>query len=963
MVRFKKTLFILALPVALWAGTTGKIAGLVKDANSKEPLPGVNLTLEGTTMGAVTSIEGDYFIINVPPGRYNMRATMMGYSSMVQQEVLVQTDHTTNIDFTLSSTVLDIGKEITVVAQRPMVQKDATSGRAIVTTEEIKAMPVESFNDVLKTKAGITEGANGALHIRGGRSSEIGYMIDGVAVSNPMWGGLSVSVENTAIQELQVVSGTFNAEYGQAMSGIVNIVTKDGGERYSGNLEFYFGDKISNHKKTFLNIEKINPVSLTNFDASLSGPVPVVSKKLTFFASGRYFNSEGWLYGQREHTPNDVMYIDSSAVLSLVNSPYNAESFTDDNRNGQWDAGEAFVDRDGDGAWDAGRLNFVEPYDDDNGNGQWDAGEPFTDYNMNGTRDNGYSGDNSMTAMNPYRKFSGQTKLTYKFNSNMILRYGLLISDIKNKSYNHMYKYNPDGVATSYSQAYSNTLDWTHSLSPSAFYTMKVNANASIDEDYLYENWQDPRYLPNTLIQVPGSEYYGGGQDRSHSRSVSKTYVARLDLTDQLNRTHQFKLGAEVRSHDLSSYNYSVDISDTYDWAPTIHTPETSTANNRYDHRKPLEFSAYMQDKIELKDMIVNLGLRYDYFNSNWKVAADNRDKLLISASRTSLNDLQTVAAETKQQWSPRLGIAYPITDRGTIYFSYGHFFQIPPFAYLYANPEFEVISGRFKSILGNANLNPQSTITYEIGLKQQVGDDVGVEAICFYKDVKDLLGSELFELYSRGDYYGRYANMDYGGVQGVTFSFEKRRGHGLLSACLDYTYQISESNASSPTAAFEDAQGDPPRESQRFVVPVDWDQRHTLNFNVTLSKPRDWSLSLLGRVGSGLPYTPALQGTRTDYENSERKPMQYSFDLQAHKDFYIGKIRTSILLKIYNLFDRLNEDYVYDDTGRATYSLIPTYTTDHGGEWGRHDLSDYLNRPTYYSSPREVRLGVALGF
>ncbi len=934
MVRFKRSFFILALPLALWAGTTGKIAGVIKDANTKEPLPGVNLILEGTSMGAVTGLEGDYFIINVPPGRYNMRATMMGYSSMVQQDVLVQTDHTTTIDFTLSSTVLDIGKEITVVAQRPLVQKDATSGRAIVTTEEIKEMPVESFNDVLKTKAGITEGANGALHIRGGRSSEIGYMIDGVAVSNPMWGGLSVSVENTAIQELQVVSGTFNAEYGQAMSGIVNIVTKDGGEKYNGNLEVYFGDKISNHKSTFLNIEKINPASLTNFDASLSGPVPGVAKKLTFFASGRYFNSEGWLFGKREHTPNDVMYIDSSAVQSLVNSPYND-----------------------------GRLNFIEPYDDDNGNNQWDSGEPFTDYNNNGTRDNGYSGDNGLVAMNPYRKISAQTKLTYKFNSNLILRYGLLYSDVKNRSYSHSFKYNPDGVPTSYGQAYSHTLDWTHSLSAATFYTIKLNANASTDEDYLYKDWQDSRYLPNTLVQTPGSEFYGGGQSRSHARSISKTYVARWDLTNQMNKTHQFKLGAEVRSHDLSSHSYSVDISDTYDWVPTIHTPETSTANNRYDHRKPLEFSGYIQDKIELKDMIVNLGLRYDYFNSNWKVAADNRDKLLISASRTSLADLKTVEAETKQQWSPRLGIAYPVTDRGTIYFSYGHFFQIPPFAYLYANPEFEVISGRFKSILGNANLNPQSTITYEIGLKQQVGNDVGVEAICFYKDVKDLLGSELFELYSRGDYYARYANMDYGAVQGITLSLEKRRGSDLLSASLDYTYQISESNASSPSAAFEDAQSDPPRESQRFIVPVDWDQRHTLNFNVTLSKPRNWSVSVLGRVGSGLPYTPALQGTRTDYENSERKPMQYTFDLQAHKDFYFGKIRTSILFKIYNLFDRMNEDYVYDDTGRATYSLIPTYTTDHGGEWGRHYLSDYLTRPTYYSSPREIRLGVALGF
>lgn len=962
MVRYN-ALWLLLIPVWLSAGTTGKIAGVVKDAASQETLPGVNIIIEGSAMGAASNLDGSYFIINVPPGRYNLRATMMGYNTVVQTDVLVQTDHTTTINFSLSSTVLDIGKEITVVAERPIVQKDVTSGRAIITTEEMKEMPVESFTDVLKTKAGITEGANGALHIRGGRASEIGYMIDGVAVSNPMWGGLSVSVENTAIQELQVVSGTFNAEYGQAMSGIVNIVTKDGGDKYSGNLELYLGDKVSTHKSTFLNIEKINPASLFNGDASLSGPVPGLSKKLSFFVSGRYFDSQGWLYGKREHSPNDVMYVDSSAVLNLVNSPYNAEPFTDSNGNGRWDSGEPLTDMNGNGSWDGGRLNFIEPYDDDNGNGQWDSGEPFTDYNMNGTRDGGYSGDNSTVAMNPYRKVALQSKLTYKFTGNLILRYGFLFSDVKNQSYDHLFKYNPDGRSTHYGQAYSHTLDWTHSLSGSTFYTIKANANASSDEEYLYKSWQDSRYLPNMLTQIPGREFYGGGQDKSYGLSTSKTYVARFDLTNQWNKTHQFKLGAELRRHDLSSQYYYVDIRDTYDWVPTIHTPETSTANNRYDHRKPTEFSAYLQDKIELQEMIVNIGLRYDYFDSNWKVAADNRDKKLISAARTSLSDLALVDAKAKEQLSPRLGIAYPITDRGTIYFSYGHFFQIPPFAYLYSNPEFEVISGRFNSILGNADLNPQSTITYEIGLKQQLADDIGIEAICFYKDINDLLGSQLYELYSRGDYYARYGNKDYGNVQGVTFSFEKRRGRGLLSASLDYTYQFSESNASSPEAAFVDAQSDPPVESQRFVVPVDWDQRHTLNFNVTLSKPRNWAVSLLGRLGSGLPYTPALQGVRTDYENSERKPMQYTFDLNAHKDFYIGKMKAAVLLKIYNLFDRLNEDYVNSDTGRATYSLVPTYAADHGGEFGRHYLSDYLSRPTYYSSPREIRLGLALGF
>jgi len=927
-------LFILFISQAVvLAGTTGKIAGTVKDAQTGDPLPGVNIVIQGTMMGASTAMDGSYYIINVPPGKYDVKAMMIGYTSVLQKDVLVQVDHTAEINFQLSPTTIDLGQEVTIVAERPIVQKDVTSGRSIVTAEEIKEMPVETFSDVLKTKAGITEGASGALHIRGGRTSEIGYMIDGVSVSNPFWGGLSISVENTAIQELQVVSGTFNAEYGQAMSGVVNIVTKDGTNRYAGNLDFYFGDKVSSHKDIFLNIDDINPSAIANFDASLSGPVPFLGKKMTFFSSGRYFNSKGWLYGKREHRPVDVMYVDSSAVLSLVNSPY------------------------------AEKLVFVEPFKDENRNGQYDEGEEFTDYNGNGKRDNGYSGDNKLVPMNPYRKYAFQSKLTYKFTPSLVLRYGLLYSNIKNRSYIHSYKYNPDGRPWRYRNAVSHTLDLTHSLSSSTFYTLKLNMNNSTDESYLYKDWRDPRYVPNILSQIPGNEFYGGGNYRGHTWRKAITHIVRFDLTNQYNKTHQFKTGIEYRAHDLSYHGYSVDIRDTYNWIPTIHTPETSTANDRYDHRKPIEFAAYIQDKIELRDMIVNVGLRFDYFNSNWKVPADNRDKKLIAAARNSLDDLKLVDAEPKQQLSPRLGIAYPITDRGTIYFSYGHFFQIPPLAYLYSNPEFEVVSGRFKSILGNANLNPQSTVTYEIGLKQQLGEEIGIEAICFYKDINDLLGTDLFELYSRGDYYARYGNKDYGNVQGITFSLEKRRGNGLLSASLDYTFQIAESNSSTPESAFEDARSDPPRESVRFVVPVDWDQRHTLNLNVTLSRPRSWGISLLGRLGSGLPYTPALQGMRTDYQNSERKPMHYTFDLHAHKDYYFGKIRMALLLKIYNIFDRLNEDYVFSDTGRATYSLIPTYAADHAGEFGRHALADYLNRPHYFSSPREIRLGVSFGF
>ncbi|HPI75074.1 MAG TPA: carboxypeptidase-like regulatory domain-containing protein, partial [bacterium] len=173
-----KCAIFMLLPAVLWAGTTGKIAGRVIDQNSRAGLPGVNILLEGTTLGAATDINGEYAILNIPPGMYNVVAKMIGYQSLRQTGVKVTIDLTTPLNFQLSSTVLDINETVTVVAERPLVRKDVTSSHAVVATEDIKQLPVENFNQVLTLQAGVVQGSGGELHIRGGRSGEVRYMVD-----------------------------------------------------------------------------------------------------------------------------------------------------------------------------------------------------------------------------------------------------------------------------------------------------------------------------------------------------------------------------------------------------------------------------------------------------------------------------------------------------------------------------------------------------------------------------------------------------------------------------------------------------------------------------------------------------------------------------------------------------------------------------------------------------------------
>ncbi len=222
-----RALFLLLLTVgSVHAGITGKLAGRVTIKGTGEPMIGANVLINETYLGAATDAEGNYYILQVPPGRYSVRFTMIGYQDLVMNNVRIHVDLTTTINAELSESVIGMN-EVVVQAERPMIQTDVTYSQANISSEEVEMLPVEEFEDVIALQAGVVI-SNGEIHVRGGRGGEIAYMVDGITVTDPFNSGISVEIENNAIQELQFISGTFNAEYGQAMSGIVNIVTKDG---------------------------------------------------------------------------------------------------------------------------------------------------------------------------------------------------------------------------------------------------------------------------------------------------------------------------------------------------------------------------------------------------------------------------------------------------------------------------------------------------------------------------------------------------------------------------------------------------------------------------------------------------------------------------------------------------------------------------------------------------------------
>jgi hypothetical protein len=319
-------LLIMILPVLLKAGTTGKISGKAVDAVTGEPLIGANIVLMGTTMGAATDADGNYFIINVPPGTYSIKASLIGYGAVTINDVKVSADQTTKIDFSLNDETVQIG-DIVVTAEKSIVQKDLTSTESKVGSDEISMLPVEDVQSVVNLQAGVVDG-----HFRGGRTGEVKYLIDGVSANDAFSGTPALEAEVNSIEEVQILTGTFNAEYGEALSGVVNQITKVAGDNYEGTISAYSGDYVSSRKSLFQNIDNLSPKDVYNIQGNLSGPVPGLGKTLKFFVSGRYNYDDGYLYGKRVFNPSDssnfsddpsVRYIGATGDNSSVPMNYN----------------------------------------------------------------------------------------------------------------------------------------------------------------------------------------------------------------------------------------------------------------------------------------------------------------------------------------------------------------------------------------------------------------------------------------------------------------------------------------------------------------------------------------------------------------------------------------------------------------------------------------------------------------
>ena len=884
-----RLLLILSISNLLVAQTTGKITGTIKDYETNEVLIGANIIVDGTYSGAATDIDGTYFILNVKPGTYSLTINMIGYKQVKMENVRVSVNRTSTINAMLEPTVIE-GETVIVEVDAITTRKDQTSTIKNISTDQIAKLPVENIGAVVGMQAGVVEG-----HFRGGRYNEVTYLIDGIQVDEVFGGSNSaVEIEPEVIQDLEIITGTFNAEYGKAMSGVVNAVTKDGSNRFEGSVSTAFGNYFTKNNDIFLGLDNKQIDRNQDYKFQISGPI--IKDKIHFFVNTRLQDNKNHLNGLRRFNVTD-----SSNFYS---------------------------------------VNPLEWYSENTGDSSF--------VSMNGSNNQSILGKLSFSLFDGIR-FSTM----YSLNQDMW------------NGYDHGFKYNPDGMGSSHRRTDFFSFHWNHLISQKFFYDIKLSSMKNYGGSYLYENPLDSSYVHDRYLESYGPGFFMGGQQKDHSERTSDILGAKFDFNWQVNKNHSIKSGFQYSNYTIDNKwrqirnEYFGTAEENLIYKPKVF-PDSTLYADIYTV-KPTELAAYFQDKMEFDDMVINFGLRYDLFDPNSDFPSERRNPNNQLALPDSMMSTYP-KADPQVQISPRFGLAYQLGGAAVLHFSYGHFFQMPPMYSLYENHSFLVAPSDYSTLMGNSELKAEKTITYEVGLWQELTEGMGLEVSLFYRDIYNLLSTRIISTFNQIE-YGLYSNKDYGNARGLEVKLDYNSG--FISSWINYTLQYTRGNADNPTQTFSrsGASMDP---VNRFI-PMSWDQRHTFNATVAYNKPI-YGVSLTGYYNSGSPYTfspieESILSRVNLYPNNDYRPTKYHADLMAYYNLSISKkYKINFRLAVYNLFDRLNENSVDSKTGRAYTAVIKD--TDRAGHRSNfNEFEDRIQNPAMFAAPRMIKFSTGINF
>ncbi|CAN5139391.1 hypothetical protein BH23BAC3_BH23BAC3_05010 [soil metagenome] len=900
----QKSLLLSLLIVIVFSHVTlaqsGRIEGTVTEAETNEPMPGVNVVIEGTTQGDQTNMEGYYSIGNVSAGEYTLRATMIGFAPVVIQNVEVNIDQVTTIDFEIREQVIE-GEEIVVQAVMPVVQRDVSSSRSNISRQDIENLPISTISEAIGLQAGVQ-----GLSVRGGSADELGFSLNGLTLrderDNTPFTGISLS----SVENIQVQTGGFNAEYGNIRSGLIQVTTKE------GNRDRYTVDAIT----------RIRPPQSKHFGPEANDPNsywirPYIDDDVAWTGTA----SGAWDKYTQNNYDDFVGWIEIADQLAADGDPT-----TDMTPEA---AQQAFL-------WQHRKeIGISEPdYEVD-----MNIGGPFpiVSSELGDLRFSASYRESRNQYMIPlntsrYLERTFQLKMTSNIGTGMKLSIeglygsqsgtnnnnsglpGMFTSaqsqatQMEQVSFIRSRIFSTDYWAPSKRTLSNVGAQFTHSLSSNTYYEISFNrVESKYDTNPGRPRNTDPviNFGGVGFDEAPFGFYsqlsngigsgmrMGIGMSTSRDSSSVATYSGRIDLTSQINRYNQVKAGIEL-----------VNTTHNVNYARIDEGLQTANVISRWTN-SPIRGAAYVQNRIEFRGMIANLGLRLDYSNprGDW---FDFDEFSNVLGNVDALNEiLGETQPDVQLNLSPRMGVSFPITEDSKLFFNYGHFYSMPQPENLFMirrAPFFNNVSR-----LANPNNPLPKTVAYELGYEHNLLDLFLVRVSGYYRDTSQQPAQVRYTGFGGLPNYTISQPVSYQDIRGAEFTIRKVAGRYIRGE-FNYTYSITSGGLFGTLVNFQNPQDqrDYERENtdndQFRPVPTPYARLY-----MDLLAPRDfgpeingfhpfgnWVLSTIGRWQNGTYFTWSGGGSAVPgIANNVKWSDFWMLDMRLSRRFDLGSNRT----------------------------------------------------------------------
>ncbi len=890
----------------VYGQNVGKMSGIVKDAVTGEPLMGANITIVGTSLGAATDLDGSYFILNIPPGKYNVQASMIGYQKTIQRDVIVNSGKTTNAPFALQSSTVQLGT-VFIEATRPDVEKEKTSTSAVIRTDEVQNMAgMRDVGDILGLAADVTDG-----HFRGGRDGEEYFTLQGMGIVNPLNSSSAFMPIMSAVEEVEVVTSGFGAQYGNAQSGVVNITMKEGkSDKWRATAEVRTRAPQKKHFGPSVYDPKSNP-ALTALNDSIS----------IWLAADPSTNNQGYF---RSYGLSNVFGGDTAAQLAAARTIWRLQT----KRDMYKDYGKEVdysVEASAGGPVNEKMRMFLALRSDVNwptfpteepnkqrqimGNLVYDIGQGAT-FRLSG----GYAMENT----NVFPSSSALGFYTWQWDRILSINYR------KNENIQLGARF-------------------TKALSPATFYEIKfytLVTNNNVGSAPAPSWVADSLIYPTPKIDwdkvligsasSPDNYYYLRGDDVFRNERT-RTYSLDASMTSQVTKSHLLNGGIQFNY-------YTIDVKN----ASSTQTG-SGGAIDVYS-AKPYEGALFIQDKMEFEGMIANVGLRLDVWNSGtdyytnlfmpFNLVTDTVAKAVYYDSKGASKEKAPIIARLQ----PRVGVSFPVSENTVFHANYGSFMQRPSFQYIVRS---QVTQGTgIPRILGNPRLEPQTTNSYDVGIMQGLGEGFTLDVSGYYKDVKNLVEAAVFTGKS-GLSYTTYFNRDNADIRGFRIALSKRKG--FYTGSINYQYSVATGKSATadyaPPSFRQDSLGNVTTINDKVPlkdVLLGFDRTHNLVINLAIVTDEDFGpmifdvhpladiiISSNSFARSGRPYTSP---SNPKFINGSRTPAEYNTNLRVTKRIrnFFG-VPASIYLEVFNLFENkiLNYDYIFSTPNAMSVSTV----------------------------------------